>query len=94
MARLIFTPHFDRAYARFTRRNPVRRSCVDRTLARLEHSPDDPRLKTHMLSGDRRGLFACTCGYDCRILFDWLRLMKAHEDTIHLLNVGTHDEVY
>ena len=94
MAQLIYTPHFDRAYVRFTRRNPVRRSCVDRTLARLEHNPDDPRLKTHMLTGERLGLFACSCGYDCRIIFDWLPGSKTRTETIHLLNVGTHDEVY
>ena len=92
MRRLVSTPKFDRAYARYTKRDAARRKCVDETLARLEGNPNDPRLKMHRLSGHLAGQFACSCGYDCRILFEWHR--DADDEAIILVNLGTHDEVY
>jgi mRNA-degrading endonuclease YafQ of YafQ-DinJ toxin-antitoxin module len=51
-------------------------------------------LGTHKLSGELTGLWACSCRYDCRIVF----ALETDEDTgrevILLLDVGTHDEVY
>lgn len=92
MPELVFTPRFDRSYARYTKRNLNRRRCVDETLARLRANLSDPRLKTHRLSGALDGCHACSCGYDCRILFAWERQGKP--ETVLLLAVGTHEEVY
>jgi mRNA-degrading endonuclease YafQ of YafQ-DinJ toxin-antitoxin module len=33
-------------------------------------------------------------GYDLRIVFEFVRERKGADMEIHLLNVGTHDEVY
>ena len=55
---------------------------------------NDARLKTHHLSGKLKGLFACSCGYDCRIVFAKERDAKAKTDVLLLLNIGSHDEVY
>jgi len=65
MPELVSTPKFERAYARHTKRNAVRRQCVDQALARLAVNPLDPRLKMHPLSADLAGYHACSCGYDC-----------------------------
>lgn len=92
MPELVSTPKFERAYARHTKRNAVRRQCVDQALARLAVNPLDPRLKMHPLSGDLASYHACSCGYDCRIVFLWHR--EGARDAILLINVGTHDEVY
>ena len=92
MPELVATPKFDRAYARYARRDQTRRQCVDEMLARLQANPLDPRLKTHPLSGELAGHYACSCGYDCRILFLWRR--DASPETIILITVGTHDSVY
>ena len=94
MPRLIFRPSFERGYARYTKRDPIRRDCVDRTLTRLEHHPHDPRLKTHPLKGGKAGQFSCSCGYDCRITFIFETLPGTDSEAIALLDVGTHDEVY
>lgn len=94
MVAIIYTPRFDRAYARYTRRDEARRACVDRAINRLEKDPNDPRLRTHMLTGELAGLFACSCGYDCRIVFDWRTDSKTRRACLHLPDVGTHDEVY
>lgn len=85
-------PRFDRAYARRVKRDAARRDCVDETLARLAANPLDPRLKTHPLSGALAGHFACSCGYDCRALFQWHR--EAGREAVILITVGTHDRVY
>jgi addiction module RelE/StbE family toxin len=52
----------------------------------------DPRLKTHKLSGDLEGTWACSAGYDVRILFEFVQYEGA--EAILLLTIGTHDEVY
>lgn len=42
------------------------------------------------------GLRACSCGYDCRIVFSIERVDDVDVDleTIVLLDIGTHDKVY
>ncbi|WP_257670231.1 type II toxin-antitoxin system RelE/ParE family toxin [Parapedobacter tibetensis] len=66
-----------------------------RTLARLEQDAYDQALKTHKLSGNLAAYLACSCGYDCRIVFS---IEKAIDDpaaeVILLHDIGTHDDVY
>ncbi len=52
----------------------------------------DARLKTHKLKGDLVGVWACSAGYDLRILFEFVTHSNA--EAILLLTIGTHDEVY
>ena len=51
-----------------------------------------PQLRTHKLKGRLKDSWACSAGYDLRIVFKYVR----HEGTeaILLETVGTHDEVY
>jgi mRNA-degrading endonuclease YafQ of YafQ-DinJ toxin-antitoxin module len=51
-----------------------------------------PRLKTHKLKGELEGSWACSAGYDLRIVFNFVE----HEgsEAILLLSLGTHEEVY
>jgi len=51
-------------------------------------------LGTHKLSGTLEGLRACSCGYDCRIVFSIERNPVDGAQVIVLLDIGTHDEVY
>ena len=60
----------------------------------MEKDVFDPRLKTHELSGVLKGIHACSCGYDCRILFSVQIDTKTQTEKILLLDVGTHDQVY
>ena len=53
-----------------------------------------PRLGTHKLGGKLSGLQACSCGYDCRIVFSIEPGTEAQTEVIVLLDIGTHDEVY
>ena len=53
-----------------------------------------PKLATHSLQGKLLGLKACSCGYDCRIVFSIEMNPDINQEIILLLDIGTHDEVY
>jgi hypothetical protein len=41
-----------------------------------------------------KGLHACSVGYDCRIVFARQKHPKTGTETLLLINLGTHEEVY
>ena len=53
-----------------------------------------PSLMSHRLKVEYDGLRACSCAYDCRIIFSIEKNEQTNEEEIVLLNVGSHDEVY
>lgn len=53
-----------------------------------------PELETYKLKAKLSGSWVCTVNYDLRIVFDFVNNVNHNEDDIHLLGVGTHDEVY
>lgn len=56
-----------------------------------------PQLATHSLQGKLLGLKACSCGYDCRIIFSLERPEtndKEQKEVIILIDIGTYDRVY
>ena len=73
-------------------KNSLLKEQIDSSIKLLEIDLYDARLKTHKLSGELFGCYACSCGYDCRIVF------TVEEDnnvqTILLITIGTHDEIY
>ncbi len=89
---LVFAAGFNRALKRYAGKDAKRRACINDIIDRLMNDIHDPRLRTHRLTGTLAGNFACSCGYDCRIVFS-LERMKGNE-CIVLLAVGTHDSVY
>jgi mRNA-degrading endonuclease YafQ of YafQ-DinJ toxin-antitoxin module len=62
------------------------------TLNWLAEDAFDPTLKTHKLKGDMAGLWACSAGYDLRIIVEFVQHEGAEANL--LLTIGTHDEVY
>jgi addiction module RelE/StbE family toxin len=58
----------------------------------LQDDAFDERLASHKLKGDLAGLWACSAGYDLRIVFEIAKRNDA--EVILLVSVGTHDEVY
>jgi addiction module RelE/StbE family toxin len=89
---LIRSTAFLRRLRRLSKKQPDAIAEVDAVLVLLEEDAFDPRLKTHKLTGDLDGVWACSAGYDLRLLFEFVQ----HEGTeaILLLTIGTHDEVY
>jgi mRNA-degrading endonuclease YafQ of YafQ-DinJ toxin-antitoxin module len=51
-----------------------------------------PRLKTHKLKAELEGSWACSAGYDLRIVFKFVEHESA--EAILLKTVGTREEVY
>ena len=94
MRELVLTPRFERAFRRVTAKNPALQSPIETVLQRMAEELADPRLKTHRLSGQLAGLFACSVAYDCRIVFSKQKHPKTGEETLLLVNIGTHEEVY
>ena len=86
---LIFTSIFNRAARRVARRNPVVAAAIAETLGRLEADAFDPRLQTHKLSGELANQWACSVGYDLRIVFQFVKADRG--EAILLINCGTHD---
>ncbi|SEH08824.1 type II toxin-antitoxin system RelE/ParE family toxin [Candidatus Venteria ishoeyi] len=69
MRKLVLTPYFKRAFRRFVRRNSVLQMKIEQTLQDMAQNLDMPHLAIHHLTGKLHGVRACSCGYDCRILF-------------------------
>ena len=94
MIKLAWGTSFRRAFKRYTRRNLARQRRVFETLKEVADDPFPPALKTHKLSGELKGLWACWVEYDCRIVFAFEPDPDTGEEMIVLIDLGTHDEVY
>ena len=94
MRKLAWNTSFRRAFKRRTRNDPAAQDHILQVLERLADDPFHPTLKTHKLSGQLKGLWACWVEYDCRIIFAFEPDPEAQEETIVLIDLGTHDEVY
>ena len=94
MRKLIWGKTFIRTYRRTLKNHPNLRKDIEETLRLLTETPFAPKLETHKLKGKLSGSWACSAGYDMRIIFDFIKEQNKHEDSILLLGIGTHDDVY
>jgi mRNA-degrading endonuclease YafQ of YafQ-DinJ toxin-antitoxin module len=94
MRQLVVAPKFRRAYRKLVRNDRTLQRRIEDILIQMGEDIFADSLGTHKLSGELTGLWACSCGYDCRIIF----ALETDDDTgreiILLLDIGTHDEVY
>jgi mRNA-degrading endonuclease YafQ of YafQ-DinJ toxin-antitoxin module len=81
-----------RAAKRVTKRAPPSAVAIPTVLELLAEDAFHPQLRTHKLKGRLEGSWACSAGYDLRIIFSFVQ----HEGTeaILLEALGSHDEVY
>ena len=91
---LVLTPKFKRAFRKLVRRNTRLQKRIEDTLIKMQEDIFAASLGTHKLSGTLEGLRACSCGYDCRIVFSLESDPTSDSQVIVLLDIGTHDEVY
>jgi mRNA interferase YafQ len=94
MRELVLSPKFERAFRRLAGKNPALQPQIETALRRMAENLNDPRLKTHHLSGQLAGLHACSVAYDCRIVFSKQKHPKTGAEVLLLVNIGTHEEVY
>lgn len=75
-----------------TTRNSESAPLLQAALQSLAEDAFHPGLKTHKLKGELAGSWACSAGYDLRIIFEFVQQEGA--EAILLQTAGTHDEVY
>jgi mRNA interferase YafQ len=85
---------FKRSFKRLVRKNPQLQDKILAVLELLGNDPFTPSLKSHKLTGQLQGLWACSVAYDCRIIFAFKKDSVTEEDLIVLVDIGSHDEVY
>ena len=93
MRELVLTPKFKRAFRKFVKRNSQLEPRLIQILQLMKEDVFATQLSTHSLQGKLAGLKACSCGYDCRILFT-IEISEEQTEAIVLLDIGTHNEVY
>jgi len=94
MRQLVLSSKFKRSFHKFVQRNPKLKEKIEATLQQMEEDVFLPQLGTHALKGQLSGLKACSCGYDCRIIFSVEIDNKTKQEVIILIDIGTHNEVY
>jgi len=94
MRSFIWGKTFVRTFKRVIKKSPHLRNDIEDTLELLAENPYAPALATHKLKGKLSDLWACSAGYDMRIIFDFVKSENQTEEDILLLGIGTHDDVY
>ena len=94
MKNLVSTSRFEKSFLKFAQRNRLLQKKIEKILTYLADDAFAANLGTHKLEGKLSGTLACSCGYDCRILFKFDLDEETGEEVILLLDVGTHNEVY
>jgi mRNA interferase YafQ len=89
---LLRSSAFVRAARKLVKRAPQLADDLAAALEQLEKDPNHPSLRTHRLKGELKGSWACSAGYDLRIVFRFVRY--AGKPALLLETIGTHDEVY
>lgn len=89
---LIRSSAFIRAAKRFVKKRADLVQELQETLKLLSEDAFDSQLRTHKLHGEFKSSWACSVGYDLRIMFKFVDHDGA--EAILLETVGTHEEVY
>ncbi len=88
--RLIFPHSYIKRAKAFIRQHPELLKQYEKALLLLEHNPHHPSLRLHPLNGKLKGLHSVSINISYRLTIELI----ITEQTITLINVGSHDEVY
>jgi len=77
---------------RTLKREPRLAAEIEEALELLSYDAFDPRLRTHKLKGKLGDSWACSAGYDLRVVFSFV--VQGETEAILLETIGTHEEVY
>lgn len=89
---LLQSAAFVRAARRLVKKHSDAGPSLKSALESLAEDAFQASLKTHKLKGEFAGSWACSAGYDLRIVFEFVE--HDGDEAILLKTVGTHDEVY
>jgi len=65
---------------------------INSALELREEDAFHPKLRTHKLKGEFENSWACSAGYNVRIVFKFVEYEG--KEAILLETIGTHEEVY
>lgn len=85
---IFFKDSFKKAYAKRIVRNPKLNKKLKERLEIFEVNPRNSLLKTHKLSGEKKGLSAFSVTGDYRVVY------YQEDEDYYLIDVGTHNQVY
>jgi mRNA interferase YafQ len=91
--RIVASKRFEKSYRKHIKKYPNTESYIRESIKMLSLGNYSEQLSVHKLSGNLKGLYAFSCGYDCRIIFSYEEL-DSGEEIILLVEIGKHDEVY
>ena len=89
MIEAVWDAGFKRAYRKRVKDNPRLRAKFWERLGEFLEEPFSAPLRTHKLSGKLAGQWAFSIDDNYRVLFEFIG-----KDSVLLIDVGTHDEVY
>ena len=92
--KIVISNRFKRSYKKYVRKFPQLQENIDKIISLLSENPFSHNLITHKLSGELFELYACKCGYDCRIIFSLEDIPTEKEKIILLIDICTHEDVY
>jgi len=73
---LLRSTAFVREARKIVKKNPQTAPNIQSTVELLSTEPFNPRLKTHKLKGNLQDSWACSAGYDLRIIFKFVEYDK------------------
>ncbi|MBI4689629.1 MAG: type II toxin-antitoxin system mRNA interferase toxin, RelE/StbE family [Nitrospirae bacterium] len=79
---------FERQSKKLLKKNPELEKLYISVIEKLISDPFEPTLHTHFLTGKLKGKYACSLTHKLRLVF------TLSGDIIHLLNIGSHDDIY
>jgi len=88
--KIIYPHSYIRRARIFARKHPEHLKQYEKTLKLLELNPFHPSLRLHPLKGKLKGLHSVSINISYRITLE----LTIQEETIVLINEGTHGKVY
>jgi mRNA interferase YafQ len=89
---LLRSPAFARDLRKWLKSHSDAAASIEALLEQLSADAAYPSLRAHKLRGPLAGSWACSGGYDLRVVFEYVQHEGA--EAILLLSLGTHDQVY
>ncbi len=89
---LLQSPAFARDLKKWLKAHSDTADAIVDHLEQLSADASHASLRTHKLRGPLADCWSCSAGYDLRIVFEYVQYDGT--EAIHLMSLGTHDQVY
>lgn len=90
MIKILTTISYEKKLLEFRKKHPEMRNKYIKTISLLTTNPYHPSLRLHKLKGDLSEFYSISLNLKYRILLDFIII----DETIILIDIGNHDEVY